>query len=439
MRDAGELEAAEGTLGAVGGLADLAARLGRSSAQMLLARAAALHAAYLAALAVPESFARGARLSRSEAGDLVERSIRAEFAVALGMSEPAASRVLEHAQLLMEDLPCTRAALRDARILWEASEVICAAASTLPVTSRAALDARAAEAALVMTPTQLRKAVGRMRDQLHAEPFAERHARARRDRTVWVSPEIDGMATLSALLPAPVAMGAFDRIDRIARTLREGDAGDGDERTLAQLRADALADLLCDGDVAGTTPVSGGDIPATFVPGVRAEVRLTLPVSTAAGLDDSPADLDGYGLIPADVARDLVGVGASFTRVLTDPDTGRVTSVGRTHRVPPPRMRLHLQLRDQTCRFPGCTRPASTAEADHTLEWRNGGETRLENLASLCTAHHHVRHGDRWTYVLHPDGTAEWSTPTGRRVTTSPPPLPGRPPGPRFAEAPPPF
>ncbi|SMH43457.1 protein of unknown function [Rathayibacter oskolensis] len=434
MRDAGELEAAEGTLGAVGGLADLAARLGRSSAQMLLARAAALHAAYLAALAVPESFARGARLSRSEAGDLVERSIRAEFAVALGMSEVAASRVLEHAQLLMEDLPCTRAALQDARMLWEASEVICAAASTVPATSRGALDARAAEAALVMTPTQLRKAVGRMRDQLHEEPFAQRHARARQDRTVWVSPEIDGMATLSALLPAPVAMGAFDRLDRIARTLREGD-----ERTLAQLRADALADLLCDGDVAGTTPVSDGDIAATFVPGVRAEVRLTLPASTAAGLDDTPADLDGYGLIPADVARDLVGIGASFTRVLTDPDTGRVTSVGRTHRVPPPRMRLYLQLRDQTCRFPGCTRSASTAEADHTTEWRNGGETRLENLASLCTAHHHVRHGDRWTYVLHPDGTAEWSTPTGRRVTTSPPPLPGRPPGPRFDDEPPPF
>ncbi|WKK73357.1 HNH endonuclease signature motif containing protein [Rathayibacter oskolensis] len=104
-------------------------------------------------------------------------------------------------------------------------------------------------------------------------------------------------------------------------------------------------------------------------------------------------------------------------------------------------MRLHLQLRDQTCRFPGCTRPASTAEADHTLEWRNGGHTSLDNLASLCTAHHHVRHGDRWSYVLHADGTAEWTTPTGRRVTTRAPALPGRPPDPpprpRFEDRPP--
>ncbi|WKK73153.1 HNH endonuclease signature motif containing protein [Rathayibacter oskolensis] len=171
---------------------------------------------------------------------------------------------------------------------------------------------------------------------------------------------------------------------------------------------------------------------------MRAEVRLTLAASAASGADDAPADLDGYGSIPADVARELVGVGASFTRILTDPDTGLVASVGRTHRVPPSQMRLHLQLRDQTCRFPGCTRPASSAEADHTIEWRNGGETALDNLASLCTSHHHVRHGDRWTHVLHPDGTADWTTPTGRRATTRPVALPGRPPAPPLLDDPPP-
>ncbi|MBO0985714.1 HNH endonuclease signature motif containing protein, partial [Rathayibacter sp. SD072] len=201
-----------------------------------------------------------------------------------------------------------------------------------------------------------------------------------------------------------------------------------------------LADLLCDGDVAGTAP---GDGPAesTFVPGVRAEVRLTLAASTAAGLDDAPAVLDGYGLVPAGVARELAGVAASFTRVLTDPRTGVAVSVGRTHRVPPPQMRLALQLRDQTCRFPGCTRTAARTEADHTIEWRHGGETALENLASLCVAHHHVRHGDRWTYVLHPDGTADWTTPTGRRITTRPPallPSDAAPPAsPRFTDPPP--
>ncbi|WP_157602330.1 HNH endonuclease signature motif containing protein, partial [Rathayibacter sp. Leaf296] len=293
------------------------------------------------------------------------------------------------------------------------------------------------ELALVLTPTQLRRRVARLRDELHVEPLAERHARAREDRAVWLVPDADGMALLCALLPAPVAVGAYGRLDRIARCLRDGTDGGrndgpedeasaatgtcGEKRTLAQLRADALADLLCDGDVSRDIPSGDGETAAaTFVPGVRAEVRLTLAASTALGRDDAPADLDGYGLIPADAARQLAGAASTITRVLTDPDTGTVLSVGRTHRLPPPRMRLALQLRDRTCRFPGCSRSAARAEADHTVEWRHGGQTSLDNLASLCTAHHHVRHGDRWTYVLHPDGTAHWTSPTGRRVTTRP-------------------
>ncbi|SMH44301.1 protein of unknown function [Rathayibacter oskolensis] len=444
-----EVVSAGAVLEAVRAHGDRAADLARSAAPVLLAAAEELYAGYRAALACPESFARG--LSRSESDVLVERSIRAEFAVALGVSERVASRELEQAQLLMEDLPFTRAALAAARMRWESGRLICDAAGSLPVASRAALDERAAELAVSMTPTQLRRAVARLREELHEQPLAQRHARAREDRAVWITPEVDGMATLCAYLPAPAAVGAFDRLDRIARTLRSSEDSDSsdsdtatDERTLAQLRADALADLLCDGDVAGTTPISDEETTsATFVPGVRAEVRLTLAASTAAGLDDAHADLDGYGPVPADVARALVATGASFTRVLTDVDTGAVASVGRSHRVPPPQMRLHLQLRDQTCRFPGCTRTAATAEADHTIEWRNGGETALQNLASLCVGHHHVRHGDRWTYTLRPDGTADWTTPTGRRVTTRPPVLPGRPPEPRprprFDDQPPPF
>ncbi|MCJ1688005.1 HNH endonuclease signature motif containing protein [Rathayibacter sp. VKM Ac-2927] len=433
---ASSAEEPTGPVAAVGAVLGVAADLGVTSARFLLTRAEAVHLAYRTALTAPEEFARGGGLSRSEASSLVERSIRAQFAVALRLSERAASKVIDRAILLVEELPCTRAAVAEGRLLWESSEVICAIAATLPAASRAAFDERAAGVAPDVTSTQLRRIVARLRDELHEEPFAQRHARARQDRAVWISPEIDGMATLCALLPAPDAMGIGDRLDRIARSLREG----GDERTLAQLKADALTDLLCDGDIAGTTPASDGPrVSESYVPGIRAEVRLTLAASTAAGLDDAPADLDGYGLIPADLARALVETGASFTRVLTDPDTRAVVSVGRTYRVPPPQMRLHLQLRDQTCRFPGCTRSASRSEADHTIEWRNGGETSLENLVSLCVSHHHVRHGDRWTYVPRPDGGIVWTTPTGRTVTIRPPALAGAPPGPRFEDVPPPF
>ncbi|NQX05303.1 DUF222 domain-containing protein [Rathayibacter sp. VKM Ac-2856] len=414
-----------------------AAAAERAVSPMRLRVAEGLHRGYRIALTVPEAFARGT--SRSETRDLVERSLRAELATSIRVSEQEVSRRLETAQMLLEHLPLTRALLRDARILWEVGEAICRTASSLPEASRAALDQRAAEAAPSMSTTQLRRALRRWREELHEQPLAERHARAREDRAVWVTPDVDGMATLCLHAAAPVVSGAYDRLRRIARSLRD----DGDPRTLRQLSADAAVDLLCDGDIAGTTPDPEDRPDPTFVPGIRAEVRLTLAASTAAGLDDAPADLDGYGPVPAPLARELIRTAASFTRVLTDPDTGAVVCVGRTRRVPPARMRLHLQLRDQTCRFAGCVRPAATSEADHTLEWRNGGETSLENLVSLCTGHHHLRHGDRWTYVTEGDGTIVWTTPTGRRVGSRPPPLPGRPPDPlprpRFVDVPAPF
>lgn len=145
-------EAAEADPGAVGALTDLAADLGRSCAQVLLARAVALHAAYCEALTFPESFARGNNQTRSESGDLVESSIRTDFAVALKVSERAVSRALEQAQLLIEELPCTCTALATGHILWEASEVICAAARTLPAASRATLDERAGRCVTTRPP-----------------------------------------------------------------------------------------------------------------------------------------------------------------------------------------------------------------------------------------------------------------------------------------------
>ena len=437
-----ETGSAEAALDEVRRLGDRAATLALSAAPVLLAAAEALHAGYRAALASPLSFARGRSLTASGARDLVARSIRAEFAVVLQISERAVTREIEHAQLLVDELPRTRAALAAARMRWEAGQVICAVAGSLPAGSRAALDERAVVLAVAMTPTQLRRALALLRDELHEQPLAERHARAREDRAVWLRPEADGMATLCAQVPAPIAVGALARLDRIARGLRDASPvdGRGDERTLAQLRADAFGDLLCHGDVAGTAPDSDTQAPTTFLPGIRAEVRLTIAATTASGADDAPVDLDGYGLVPAGAADDFVGADASFTPVGTDARTGAVVSVGRTHRVPPPRMRLLVRLRDRTCRFPGCTRSASATEADHTIEWRKGGETSPGNLASLCVAHHHVRHGDRWTYVLHPDGVADWTTPTGRSVTTRPAALERHPvmPGAVSVEEPPP-
>ncbi|WP_181134387.1 DUF222 domain-containing protein [Rathayibacter sp. AY1D5] len=181
-------------------LGDRAALLARSAAPLHRASAEALHEAYTAALRRPEAFARGG--SPAESRDLVERSVRAELAVALAVSERVAARELEHARLLVDHLPCTRAALAEARLRWEAGQIICGVAASLPPATLPEFDERAAGLAASMTPTQLRRRLARLRDELHESPLADRHARAREDRSVRVSPEQDGMATLCATLPA---------------------------------------------------------------------------------------------------------------------------------------------------------------------------------------------------------------------------------------------
>jgi hypothetical protein len=79
-----------------------------------------------------------------------------------------------------------------------------------------------------------------------------------------------------------------------------------------------------------------------------------------------------------------------------------------------------IRCRDQTCRFPGCTRPATLADIDHTIPYP-WGPTAASNLACLCRTHHMLKtFWPGWTNRQHPDGTIVWTDPDGQRYTTHP-------------------
>jgi len=61
----------------------------------------------------------------------------------------------------------------------------------------------------------------------------------------------------------------------------------------------------------------------------RPLLTLHLPLGTALGLSDAPAELAGYGPIPADLARELAA-DATWRRILTDPVTGAVAAAETT-------------------------------------------------------------------------------------------------------------
>ncbi len=126
--------------------------------------------------------------------------------------------------------------------------------------------------------------------------------------------------------------------------------------------------------------------------------------------------LDGYGPIPASMARGLVADGAdSFYRVLIDPRDGAPLEIGRTSYRLTKAMRQWLRLRDGKCPFPGCSNNSLDNEADHLLAWAKGGTTGISNLGQPCPKHHRLRHTSAWKPTAatknEPPG---WISPTGR-------------------------
>ena len=87
---------------------------------------------------------------------------------------------------------------------------------------------------------------------------------------------------------------------------------------------------------------------------------------------------------------------------------------------PSPGLRHLIEIRQATCAFPGCMRPATRCDKDHTVPYHRGGRTCECNLAPLCRHHHEVKQARGWTLEQTSPGVMTWTTPAGCRYTTTP-------------------
>jgi hypothetical protein len=351
--------------------------------------------------------------------DLPHRAVAAEIGAAWRVSDRTVQRRLGEARTIAGDYPATLDALAQGRIALAHVRVIVDAG--LPIThpelrhefENAVLDYAESTSASRLAPAARRRA-----ERFCDETVSARHARARADRSVRVTPLDDGMAELVAVLPSMLAFGVHDRLTRLAHAQRETEAATRAEdaatlpapRAVDQLRADILADLLLTAD-----PAAHIDR-VTDAAAIRAHVQVTVPVLTLMGgeVDDPFECAVGAGLVPIDAptARALAAEAPGWDRILTHPLTGTVLGVDRYR--PSDQMRRHLAVRDRHCRFPGCRVPLSACDIDHTLDHQFGGETRADNLAHLCRRHHTLKHHSPWTVVQRGDGVLTWTSPTGR-------------------------
>jgi hypothetical protein len=358
----------------------------------------------------------------------------------LRLSPAAAVTRVALACELAGELPATLAALDAGRIDGYRARVIAEQTRPLgPVPElRRSVEAALLERAHKQTATQLRSAARKA--VLAADPAsaAERHQKARAGRFVSAPcPELDGMASLFIRMPAEDAVALYTAIDAAARLIRwTADTGStdtgtgvsasgGDQRTLDEVRADVLAGLGWSALLSGHLGCCHPDcahVNQRLGNGRRGRpvcVNVTVAYTTLIGVDDQPAHLEGYGPITADVARRLAGHGV-WRRILTDPATGAVLDVGRQRYAPPPELADHVIVRDRSCRFPTCTRPAESCDLDHTIPWEHGGTTSAGNLGPVHRGHHNDKTHHGWQLQQPEPGRFVWTAPTGHRYEVDP-------------------
>ena len=128
------------------------------------------------------------------------------------------------------------------------------------------------------------------------------------------------------------------------------------------------------------------------------------------------ASLDDGTRISAETFRRI----ACDCGVVAATGDGTQLNIGRRARSIPPAIRRALALRDRGCRFPGCTH-TRFLHGHHIQHWLAGGETSVNNLALLCTFHHHLVHEGGWTVTRGLDGELTFTAPDGCALQAEPP------------------
>jgi hypothetical protein len=221
------------------------------------------------------------------------------------------------------------------------------------------------------------------------------------------------MANLTALLPVAQGVACKVALEQEANRLR----AEGDTRTRGQIMADTLVARLTGQSTAAAVPV---------------EVNLVMTDRSLFSGAQTPAHLDGYGPIPAALARDLVRDAdkAWIRRLFTRPDDGTLAAMDSRRRLFDGQLRRFLVLRDQTCRTTWCD--ALVRHADHIVPATDEGPTSADNGQGLCEACNYTKQRPGWSARRIPGHRhpIEITTPTGHTYRSHAPDPPGT--GPKY-------
>ena len=365
--------------------------------------------------------------NREHVGFAVRAAV-SDLAVQLSLSEDTILNYDRQAVVMRSRTPKTWAAFRHGEITPQNAKVVTALAESLPDEPEmwAQFDEKVADLAIRLTPARFRTRARVIREKLLGATLEERALAEAAFRKVVSEAHPDGMGSVYYYGPAEKVTLMMARVEEEARALSRAP---GETRTMDQLRADVFADIMLTVTVAGDETNGDGSNNAGTGShtgnrnAVGVKVGLLIPVMSLLGHSDEPATLEGYGPIDIATAKKLAASAPSFYRILTHPITGTILDIDRTTLRIPADMRRWLEIRDQTCIFPGCGKRARHCEIDHTKDRQYGGITKVTNLGHMCKKHHMEKHHTLWEPEHLPDGRIRWTSPTGHVVDGDPPPF----------------
>lgn len=355
-------------------------------------------------------------------GGRVGEFVTLEVAAVLGVSDPAASALVDDVADLRSRHPLMWVAVQDLKLeVWQARKVV-TTCRELSVEAVLAVDRKLASGWGVLSWSKVAKKLPNLIAAADTA-LARGKARAARDeRYVSIRHNGDSTSWLIARLDTGAALNLQASLGRLTDHL----IADGAAEPLALLRAQALEMLatpyLSDGQTIDGSENAGAN-PSPQLPLADVVVHIQAedldPDTQAGKLAHVAARGGDVGpvLLP-DLARLL---GHFRVRVIPVIDQNGDPAVD-AYQIPD-RMRMALQLREETSVFPYSSRRSWSCDLDHTEPFRFGspgnprlpGQTRVSNLGPLSRREHRAKTAGVWKVSQPVQGLYVWISPTGQR------------------------
>jgi hypothetical protein len=262
-------------------------------------------------------------------------------------------------------------------------------------------------------------AVGhRIADCLNPDGNFSDEDRAKRRALVLGLQGIDGMSRLSGWLD-PEARAYLEAVTAAVRPGRHmpetSDAArdERDSRTLPQRCHDGLKLALRHAISFDRLGVHRG-VPVTVI----ATTTLSeLDQAARAAHDPNipmppPARTGGSSRLPM---RDLIRMASDSIQYLVvfDDHSERPLYLGRSKRIASVDQRIVCYARDGGCTRPDCLEPGYHCEANHAIDWADGGQTDTDNVYFACAPDHAEATCGNFVTTVTDNGRLAWSDRTG--------------------------